>query len=354
MATITTDKQLTAQISAQVATEIEQYLKEDLSNIFGTESNRLTKIKLQNIGKEANNILKKLRAKRTIIHTQLQRVVQPDAALLMAMQKHLIEYQSTLIKGYAFIQKTRQFITKETLEYVVLFDDGKDNSKVGQLTLEQLIPALSLAVQIDKKGNIISGLKIANTEYFSTLKNSSNTFLSSRDIENRIIEIYRTLMYSETGKSRRTRWEGQHLSAGFGFETAAEEALNNKSEFYDPQKSYKDRVNYLVSKYQQDTQVFWKGADLATQNGRYELKKISTITNYGNIAGLASSTAIETGLIMIKNICLSMGLKTKEAKALLENMFNAEYKNIAKTTAEKMTKMAFDEAEKILSQAIKK
>ena len=224
---------------------------------------------MRKIGKEADTILKTLRLQRGQINKIMQTIESPNENIY-SYSKQLINYQATLNKGYVLIQKTRKLITSEEMDYLILFDDG-DQSRVVKVSLEELLPALSIAIQINDKGQITTGLRIGNINDFSRLKGLAGEM---NHMERVLLKLYQTVMYTEGG-SRRSRIvidDGKKvkLSGGFMWETVLEEGtkIERGESMYNFQASSIEQARYLAARQERDTKAFYTVSDAKASQGQ--------------------------------------------------------------------------------------
>lgn len=336
-------------------------LSKEITEILSKETaETVTLGQLKQIGQEAEKILKTLRLQRGQINKLMQMIENPNAAIY-SYSKHLINYQTTLNKGYMLIQKVRKLITGEGMDYLILFDDGSE-SRIVRVSLEQLLPALSLSVNINSKGQVSTGLRIGNINDFGRLKGMAGEM---DNMEKMLLNLYQTAMFSEGG-SRRSKIvtdDGKKvkLSGGFMWETVLAEgaAMERGESKYDSQASSLERARYLAAKQERDNKAFYTVSDARADKGQIpsqymkqdkynlELKKLSTTSQYGNTASLAAAGTIETALIGIRNLCLNKNFSLEQIKSNLDKyIFNAE-KNLRKDVAKKMAKITEEELNKL-------
>lgn len=256
---------------------VSKYINEKLKSFYSEKTATITKEKVGAIRTEATNRIKNIRnVKKT-----LPNVKTSSELKAYINQKALINYKNALLKGYAFIMKTREFITKETVSYFVMVGSFTDNPEVAKLSLDQLLPGIGLEIskegkmklqlnQIDKLTEVVrENAQIMKTDAAQKVINNYKILRNVRKVQNKKGELIKTIQ-------------------GFSLEWAIRQ------------------VNDPSASYETDWEAFYRGGDLKGEEIPEEFQ--TTNLEVKNITGawgaqLAQEGTIEMALISIKEIC---------------------------------------------------
>ena len=305
------------------ATAVQKYITEDLKKFFPTETKKITQPIIKKIRDEAQ-----LRLKDIDKYRHLRTRYDDKNVENYTNQKRLMLYKTALVKGYSFIMKTRQYITKEKVSYLVMIDSFSQNPTMAKLQLEDLLPGINIAMS--KDGAL--KLQLNNIDKLSNIvKNRSNKLASY--IADPIINQY--LLLRNIKKSP----DGTKRLQGFIYEQAIKSAAMGRT------------VDYTT-----DREAFYRGGDLkrdeipaglAEENENIEAKNIAS-KKWG--AQLASEGTIEMALWGIVKVCE----KTLSSPKVFEETINKFIFKTDKNIGQRIQGMTAKSLEEKVSAALDK
>lgn len=177
--------------------------------------------------------------------------------------KYIYTLQALITKGYIFIQEFRNFLSKERIDYLIMFDDMSNNKSVsqsiGKFSLEELLPTLS--ARLTKNNNF--SVQVNNYKELLNLKQKAYQDMDSHtnEIFNRIINLTNYLHFErkEYVSNKRGGKSGYEIGqSGIAFEVAANEivkVLRNPN-------SNIDILDVIENKFHANNFVFYQAGDL--------------------------------------------------------------------------------------------
>lgn len=353
--------------------ELVKIVKQDLKNLAkwaSQQTKNTSGIRWTEISQKAQDILQKIQA----AEEQLRQDQNFSARLrqhVSTQNRHLNEIrhaqtlQIYLTQGYIFLKEVKKMLTGENIEYLILFDDGK-KAKLGVYSLEDLLPTLALAVNVD--GSFT--LQIKRAEELQKLKRKKGHLNETgQHIASQIIKLHHQLLaenrrITQLRRQRRAKragdpnWSKQtgylRGQAGRSYEVAANKVAekvlqgisNHSLELISSAKDDFDQYTeslfgknvvqrIAAQEFKADTQAFYKAGDLIAEatklfvdakNVVLELKRVSTSENTVG-APLASQAVIQHGLQRIIDI-IGSNSSDEEIYKNLQEMFSSREKEI--------------------------
>lgn len=293
-------------IAKSYSNEIYNYITKDLKEFYPKATAEITTPGIKKIKTEAETRINDIRSKRS----KFPKIVSSNMVQNYVQQRDLFDYKNALLKGYAFVMKTREALTGETVSYLIMVDSFSDNPSVAKLSLEDILPGINLIAgskgsfqlqlnQIDQITNIVrKKAAIPHSESFNqTMQNIIGTY-----------SILRT--------QRKTK-DGKKTAQGFILEQSIRETARDRA------------VEYIT-----DTEAFYRGGDLkggdvpeeiAAANENLEVKNIAS--KYRG-ASLTQEGPIEVALVGIKTVCEKYVNNPSHFKTIINDFIFKTDKNI--------------------------
>lgn len=348
------------------AEEVTKDLLANLNKIFGEETYKTLELKIKALQKEA---------------IQLQREFQNVQNIINQQQYSFNNYNinnnqiyAVALKIYVFIEKLREFFTKETYEYL-LYISGKRQStvQVKQATLEEILPFIGVIENSSKELKLNLSMRRSDLRKIGKDVKVSNEKLINI-LNNFYLELQNNIFYTTNKKTKRIRRVGKKrlqgktieelrqeniikVQMGYAYEAATLAAIQLGE---DPTLTGTRLLNRLVKIYGEvrkgdSSKAFYRGGDisLSAENANLLLKEAKPIElqlkNLSNgFASIAEFKTLSTILNAIVNLLSNKNLSAQSiANALNVYIFKAE-KNINNTIANSLSEVM----ENTLSQTL--
>jgi hypothetical protein len=290
---------------AQATQKVLAYLKQDLPKMLPQDTiDNIQQQGIKKIGTEAKKRREEIQKNHARAYEELSTIksINRDTVSSIGTYREIIKYKASLLKGYAFIMKTREKFTNTTVSYVVMAESFSNVPALAKLSLEQLIPHVSISASRDRELK----LQLFQTEeIIKTLREASKQ--SDNQTKRGYINIKRHY--------RKMRYQGGYQ--GFQLERAIKTAARRG----------------VVQAYATDIDAFYTGGDLrqslnevpiellnqqSTTQENLEVKNLAS--KFG--AQLAMDSTIEDALMVIEYYCLNQNLQKADiTKALNDNLF---------------------------------
>lgn len=363
--------------------EVIDYLEQMTLRQLPNDQNIKQKIKFyRDLGAEAKrlrqNILKAKKNFDTIISKennyskqvlgQGQKIltsVTSSINMIIMRQTHYL--QIALAKAYVFIQKTRELLLNEELDYLIRVQ-GKNSQEADtlvHLNLKELIASFKLTVRdIEQtrkhKGKIESlgslkreyKLVIANPNFLSQVKNGNIGRAINEDIQIIVNQLYKRMLALTYINSK---GKVSKLYPGFAFETA----VLLYQQYQSGATALSDAVLIHTYRKQRNAIAFFRGGDLTNaerlfleggENKHLELKNITGI--------LGASLATANTIVLVLRTIEALGRKASKdsvnaiEKALKERVFKTGG-DVNKQLAQSVDSILKDTIGKTLDEAFK-
>jgi hypothetical protein len=261
--------------------------------------------------------------------------------------KYVYTLQALVTKGYAFIQEFRKFLSKEKIDYLIMFDDilnsDSKSQSIGKFSLKDLLPTLN--ARLTKNNNF--SIQINNYKELINLKQKAfqETDACTEKIYNRIINLTNWI-HSErkeyVSKTKGTQSGYEIGQAGIAFEIAANEIANV---LRNPDSDI-NMIDIIENKFHADNAVFYQAGDLNkdfvsaifedAKDYLLELKRVAIKENAIG-ARLTGENTVENALKKIINILEKNSIKN-EIIEKLEKEFKIKKGQILKKAGEMVVK----------------
>ena len=356
----------------------------DVEQVFVTKTGEAVRDTLQRIGSEGRVILDQLIQFHnwfTSVQERLKNIqnnrLRSSELKKLYIQDQLHYWEMLLKKAYVFVQKTREYITKEVLEYIIYFDEsttkatGKrgDHSKdkVGVFTLKDILSTVSLSLKAGEKE--AAKLRLNRQNNIKALYDSIQTMEKWQE---EIIANFEAILAARQARYQQIQQDAsippgekkEKLKKAFtsrGF--TAEAAITFIGDRGD--------LEALISAYKQDTEAFWRGGDLQSgkkgkgsntnkksglqdsvdelpkdllkkynQQVNFEVKRLSGTAEKSIGAGLVSLSGLITAITAIVNIFTNPNLTAQQIKGFVKKFLFKANKNISTKTAESLANLS--------------
>ena len=348
----------------QSAKEIVKDLLIELEDIFGKETYKTLESKLAALKSEGEKLQRDL--------NNVQNIIKQQQYSFNSHMNNNDAIYSTSIKIYVFIEKLREFFTKEAYEYL-LYVGGKRQSTVQlkKATLEEIIPFLGVIENSSKELKINLSMRRSQLKTIGQDVKASNEKLV-QTLNNFYLEMQKDFYYTRSKKTKklyrvgRKRIKGKtqeqlrqeniiKAQSGYAFEAATLAAISLGAE---PNLSGAKLLNKLMKFYGavrtgDSSRAFYRGGDIsldsvdankllkATESIELQLKNLTN-----GFASVAELRTLSTVLTAIMNLLSNKNLSPQSiANALNVYIFKAE-KNIDNAIANALTDATEDELEK--------
>lgn len=313
----------------EAAKSVSRYVENHLRKVLPKDTKNLTGEQFRKIGREAGYRHEEIQANKKEAYTLLNQyaTIDLDVIASVRMQKEVAKYKAALLKGYAFIMKTREVITNEKVSYLIMTDSFSDDPTLAKISFEQLIPHVSISINRDREFKL---------QLFNTDALRADLAKTAKEAKSEAKQAYDNIK----GYYKDFRHQGG--MQGFQLERAVRSAAQGSEQDY-----------------QADRDAFYTGGDLregenpeglVEENENIEAKNLAS--RWG--AQLASEHGIETALLTIKSICLN--LQEQDIKGALEELVFSKNisKKVEKAVKQSITDKVNTELEKIFQEAVKK
>jgi hypothetical protein len=240
--------------------------------------------------------------------------------------KYVFTLQALVTKGYIFIQEFRNFLSKEKIDYLIMFDDVSNGNPVqqsiGKFSLKEILPTLN--ARLTKNNNF--SIQINNYKELINLKQKAfqETDAFTEKIYNRIINLTNWI-HSErieyVSKIKGTKSGYEIGQAGISFEIAANEIANV---LRNPDSDI-NMIDIIENRFHADNAVFYQAGDLNkdfvsaifedAKDYLLELKRVSIKENAIG-ARLTGENTVENALKKIISILEKNTIKNEIIKKL--------------------------------------
>lgn len=352
-------------------------IKKSLQNLIDWfASDTVKQLPFGKLKEKAKNILKKI--------TTVEKQVMKDSLFNAAIEKkdakskekklqeikniHLLKEYIT--QGYIFIQELGSLIKKETIEYLLLFNDfdssGKSQQKIGRYSLKDILTTLNITVNSQGKIN----LQINNLTALTHLKEREGSLTGLVDgYEAKIINVFNDLLEKRRAFIKEKR-EAKYKALG--------ENLDNKkisgyeigqvgTTFEVAVRRFADSVssgviNNDVENFKADTQAFYLGGDTTSEQAKTILKTIDDMTKialelkavrtsvksgYSIGARLTGSDTVQNALKKVIEV-LDLNKNKEDIFENLKNFYSKKESDIVDQVDTKATKYAEKISDSIL------
>jgi hypothetical protein len=126
---------------------------------------------------------------------------------------HINLLKSAIIQGYAFVQEFSSFMRKESLEYLLLFNDA-DSQKIGSYTLEELLPTLNITYNTKQGFN----LQINQLDELANLKTKETNVRQT--FAERAIDAFNLLSKQRQEFLAQQKWEKMSEEERYKYESS--------------------------------------------------------------------------------------------------------------------------------------
>lgn len=264
--------------------------------------------------------------KKSLLRTK---ATSREKVVILNQTKNIFKLQAAITKGYIFIQSFRQFLTKESLEYLIMFDDYMNGThrtqSIGRFTLKELLPTLIMRVTNDNSFQ----LQIGNCKILKDLNDRKS------QIDDRITNIYQQIIdltnelqekrqhyLSEQRTKEKGLTRGGNVRSGFEIGQggiAFEKAANLLTSAVYAGET--DEIDIILKNFHADNAAFYKAGDMDKQhvekifqnakNLALELKRVTLSENsYG--ARLTGAGTVQNALEgIIKDIESANGIQKR-------------------------------------------
>ena len=335
-------------------------LLKTLGDVFGEETYKTLEQKLARLQKEGAQLQNEL--------GNVQKIIQQQQYSFNSQMTNNDIIYAVSIKIYVFIEKLREFFTKEVYEYL-LYVGGKKQSTVQlrKATLEEILPFLGVIENSSKELKINLSMKRSQLRTIGEdVKNNNEKLVQT--LNNFYLEMQKDFYYTRSKKSSRLRRVGKQklkgktqeqlrqeniikAQSGYAFEAATLAAISLGAE---PNLSGTKLLNKLMKFYGMvrtgdSSRAFYRGGDISlnAENANKLLKmaepielQLKNLTN--GFASVAELRTLTTVLNAIMNLLSNKSLSPQSiANALNVYIFKAE-KNITDTIANSLTEVTED------------
>lgn len=348
----------------QSAKEIVKDLLKELEDIFGEETYKTLESKLAALRKEGEKLQKDL--------NNVQNIIKQQQYSFSSHMNNNDAIYSVSIKIYVFIEKLREFFTKEVYEYLI-YVGGKRQSTVQlkKATLEEILPFLGVIENSSKELKINLSMRRSQLKTIGQDIKVSNEKLV-QTLNNFYLEMQKDFYYTRSKKTKKLRRIGKQrikgktqeqlreeniikAQSGYAFEAATLAAISLGAE---PNLSGTKLLNKLMKFYGavrtgDSSRAFYRGGDISLDS--IDANKLLSIAepielqlkNLTNgFASVAELKTLSTVLTAIMNLLSNKNLSPQSiASALNVYIFKAE-KNIDNAIADSLADITEDELDK--------
>ena len=352
-------------------------IKKSLQNLINWfASDTVKQLPFGRLREKAKSILKKIETveKKVMKDSLFNNAVTANGA--KSKEKKLQEIKNIhllkeyITQGYIFVQELGSLIKKETIEYLLLFNDfdssGKSEQRIGRYSLKDILTTLNITVNSQGKIN----LQINNLTALTHLKEREESLTGLvDDYEVKIINTFNDLLekrraFIKEKREAKYRALGENLDnkkisgyeigqVGIAFEVAVRRFADSVNEGI---------INDDVENFRADTQAFYLGGDTTSEQAKKILKNIDDITKialelkavrtlvksgYSVGARLTGSDTVQNALKKVIEV-LDLNKSKEEIFENLKNFYSKKESDIVDQVNTKVTKNAEKIADSIL------
>lgn len=371
MAAKATFTKLTANdLSTDTTSKVLQEVEKEMTETFAKDTVNILKKDFDLIKKNAEKLLAEIEREEKVVRMAFANTLDEmkannpkqrtslEFSLALAKKKALY-FQHLLTKAYEFIEKTRKLITGTEIEYLVEIVGEKGERVIKRLILDELAPAMSLAVSSNREIK----LQIARMNAMNRFANTQNEEEAVAKIRDSILAIYDYL--TNTIKTYvNKKGKAVKILPGFAFETAVRAAKQLKG--LDISTANSATTDALLDAYRRTigNKAFYRGGDLKAEEIpseligmqkeqiEYQLKRIKATEDSLGAQVVTVSTIKRVLRVLIILIGKNFASTKDTQRALNHFLFEAD-KNITKKMEEQLTTMSANEINKVIESALK-
>ena len=245
--------------------KIKAQLKRNEKSFFGKEAQQLVQHDLIKIEKKLKRLLKNL------LKVQLLQKKKSNYPNLISDAK------KAMSEAYSFIEQMREWITKEAIDYLLLFEDTNQELSLAKAAIKDLLPFFTTGFsRTNKQGEREIRLYLNSTKQLQSSLREKNLFLDNTPLIDSLKRFYQILTkniqtYINKGG------ESKDIQQGRAFETAAEASVYAATRALELAKEKEIKYQNLLSndptvlekeltsiyiKNISDSLIFFKGGDL--------------------------------------------------------------------------------------------